>query len=74
MNAAVVEATRAAGYEAAATLDPAEWLTGPLRSPRVGVYFTDTLRRFALKTAPAARRTGLAVLRHPVRSYRARRR
>ena len=57
VDARVVAAARAAGYETAAALparmhaaaDPLEW-------PRVGVWHTDDLRRFRIKASPVVRR------------------
>jgi len=52
----VVEATRRAGYAAAGTLPARLAGKGPLRVPRVGVYFDDDERRFKAKVSPAGRR------------------
>jgi peptidoglycan/xylan/chitin deacetylase (PgdA/CDA1 family) len=52
----VVAAARAAGYAAGAAL-PARWhAERPLEWPRVGVYYADDDRRFALKASPLVRR------------------
>jgi peptidoglycan/xylan/chitin deacetylase (PgdA/CDA1 family) len=48
----VVEATRAAGYEAAASLPVGVQGGDTLHWPRTGVYRRDTLRRFRLKISP----------------------
>lgn len=56
VDARVVAAARAAGYEAAAGLPGGQVAgAGPLDWPRVGVYQRDSLRRFQLKVALAAR-------------------
>jgi peptidoglycan/xylan/chitin deacetylase (PgdA/CDA1 family) len=52
----VVEAARAAGYEAAGTLPSRLRAGGPLRWPRVGVYHRDDGRRFARKASRGWRR------------------
>jgi peptidoglycan/xylan/chitin deacetylase (PgdA/CDA1 family) len=52
----VVEATRRAGYAAAGTLPLRLAGKGPLRVPRVGVYFNDDERRFNAKVSPSGRR------------------
>jgi peptidoglycan/xylan/chitin deacetylase (PgdA/CDA1 family) len=52
----VVEATRAAGYSAAGALPPRWHAERPLEWPRVGVYYGDDERRFALKASPLVRR------------------
>jgi peptidoglycan/xylan/chitin deacetylase (PgdA/CDA1 family) len=52
----VVAATRRAGYRAAGTLPARLVGEGPLRCPRVGIYFDDDARRFRLKTSPLIRR------------------
>jgi len=52
----VVEATRAAGYAAAATLPKRLRAGDPLAWPRVGVYNGDDERRFRAKVSPAVRR------------------
>lgn len=52
----VVAATAAAGYRLAATIPVGGARPLPLRWPRVGVFRTDSMRRFALLTAPATRR------------------
>lgn len=52
----VVAATAAAGYALAATIPVGGARPLPLRWPRVGVFRTDSPRRFALLTAPATRR------------------
>jgi peptidoglycan/xylan/chitin deacetylase (PgdA/CDA1 family) len=53
---AVVEATGAAGYAAAATLPDGSPPPRPLAWPRVGIYNNDDLRAFKLKTSPLVRR------------------
>jgi peptidoglycan/xylan/chitin deacetylase (PgdA/CDA1 family) len=50
-DARVQAATRAAGYEAAFTLDPSTGSFGPWTVPRVGVFRADSTRRFKLKTS-----------------------
>jgi peptidoglycan/xylan/chitin deacetylase (PgdA/CDA1 family) len=52
----VIDATRAAGYAAAAALP--DWLgsADPLEWPRVGIYNGDDLQRFRLKVSPLLRR------------------
>ena len=57
VDARVVEATRAAGYEAACAL-PKGRLHGPdpLCWPRIGVYRKDASWRYRLKVSPLARR------------------
>jgi peptidoglycan/xylan/chitin deacetylase (PgdA/CDA1 family) len=52
----VLAATRAAGYEAAAALPVGVPGPSALQWPRTGVYRTDSLRRFRLKTSPTVRR------------------
>ncbi len=52
----VVEATKRAGYAAAGTLPVRLAGKGPLRVPRVGVYFDDDERRFKAKVSPRGRR------------------
>jgi peptidoglycan/xylan/chitin deacetylase (PgdA/CDA1 family) len=52
----VVEATHRAGYRAAGTLPKRLTGEGPLRCPRVGVYYGDGARRFRMKVSPLARR------------------
>ena len=47
----VVEAARRAGYVAAGTLPSRLDERGPLRFPRVGVYYGDDERRFRLKVS-----------------------
>ena len=64
------EAARAAGYTAAATLDPNVPPKDPILWPRVGVYHADAPWRFRLKASPAVRSIGLARLRHPLKSRR----
>jgi peptidoglycan/xylan/chitin deacetylase (PgdA/CDA1 family) len=52
----VIEATKKAGYETAASLPKAGFRkTDPLDWPRVGVYHVDDLRRFRLKTSRLTR-------------------
>jgi peptidoglycan/xylan/chitin deacetylase (PgdA/CDA1 family) len=70
VSPAVAEAARAAGYTAAATLDPNVPPGDPILWPRVGVYHADAPWRFRLKASPAVRRIGLARLRHPLKSRR----
>jgi peptidoglycan/xylan/chitin deacetylase (PgdA/CDA1 family) len=52
----VVQAARAAGYEAACTLPDRLDSTEPLTYGRVGVYRADTMSRFRVKASPLARR------------------
>jgi peptidoglycan/xylan/chitin deacetylase (PgdA/CDA1 family) len=52
----VVEAARRAGFSAAGTLPSRLAGRGPLRCPRVGVYYGDDRRRFRAKVSPALRR------------------
>jgi peptidoglycan/xylan/chitin deacetylase (PgdA/CDA1 family) len=52
----VVEVAGRAGYSAGTTLPVRLVGKGPLRVPRVGVYFTDDERRFSAKVSPAGRR------------------
>lgn len=54
----VAAAAREAGYEAGAGLGRWPGERGMLRSPRVGVYRRDTLRRFSIKASPTLRRAG----------------
>jgi peptidoglycan/xylan/chitin deacetylase (PgdA/CDA1 family) len=56
VDARVVEATRQAGYEAAASLPKRFGSTDPLDWPRVGVYNVDDERRFKLKVSRLTRR------------------
>jgi hypothetical protein len=56
VDARVIEATRAAGYELAAALPKRHGSRDPLDWPRVGVYHGDDLRRFKLKVSPLLRR------------------
>jgi peptidoglycan/xylan/chitin deacetylase (PgdA/CDA1 family) len=56
VDARVVEATRAAGYEAAAALPARPHGPRPLEWPRVGVWFGDDDRRFRLKASRLVRR------------------
>lgn len=65
VSPAVAEATRAAGYAAAATLDATRAPGDPILWPRVGVYYGDAQWRFRLKASPLVRRARLARLRHP---------
>jgi peptidoglycan/xylan/chitin deacetylase (PgdA/CDA1 family) len=51
----VIEATRRAGYETAASLPKRFGSKDPLDWPRVGVYHVDDLRRFRLKTSRLTR-------------------
>ena len=52
----VIDATRKAGYETAASLPKSGFRkTDPLDWPRVGVYHVDDLRRFKLKTSRLTR-------------------
>jgi peptidoglycan/xylan/chitin deacetylase (PgdA/CDA1 family) len=52
----VAAAAREAGYEAGAGLGRWPGERRMLRSPRVGVYRRDTLRRFSIKASPTLRR------------------
>jgi peptidoglycan/xylan/chitin deacetylase (PgdA/CDA1 family) len=52
----VVEATSAAGYQAACTLPARLHRALPLTWPRVGIYHSDDLPRFRQKVSPAVRR------------------
>ena len=52
VDARVIEATRAAGYELGASLPGRPGSTAPLDWPRVGVYHGDDMRRFKLKVSP----------------------
>ena len=56
VDARVIEAARAAGYEVAAALPKRHGSRDPLDWPRVGVYHVDDLRRFRLKVSPLVRR------------------
>jgi peptidoglycan/xylan/chitin deacetylase (PgdA/CDA1 family) len=56
VDARVLAATRAAGYEVAAALPKRHGSRDPLDWPRVGVYNVDDLRRFKLKVSPLVRR------------------
>jgi len=56
VDARVVAAARAAGYEAAATLPIGVSFTSPLVWPRTGVYRYDSPRRFRLKVSPTVHR------------------
>jgi peptidoglycan/xylan/chitin deacetylase (PgdA/CDA1 family) len=56
VDARVIDATRAAGYELAAALPKRHGSRDPLDWPRVGVYHGDDLRRFKLKVSPLLRR------------------
>jgi peptidoglycan/xylan/chitin deacetylase (PgdA/CDA1 family) len=60
----VVEAARAAGYEAAGALPARLHRATSLEWPRVGVYRPDSLRRFRLKVSPAVRRARTVAGRH----------
>lgn len=63
-DARVVAAARAAGYRACGAL-PKRWPPArynPLNFPRAGIWHTDGLMRFALKTSPAFRRARSAGL------------
>ena len=56
VDARVIEAARAAGYETAASLPKTGFgSTNPLDWPRVGVYHVDDLRRFRLKVSRLTR-------------------
>ena len=52
----VIDATRSAGYSAAAALPDRLGATDVLDWPRVGIYNGDDLRRFKLKVSPLVRR------------------
>ena len=70
----VVEAARRAGYVAAGTLPSRLDERGPLRFPRVGVYYGDDERRFRLKVSrPLRALSRLAIVGRP-RSEHGRRR
>ena len=57
VDARVVAAARAAGYEVAASLPKGRFASGDrLDWPRVGVYHGDDLGRFRLKASPSLRR------------------
>jgi peptidoglycan/xylan/chitin deacetylase (PgdA/CDA1 family) len=56
VDARVIAAARAAGYELAAALPKRHGSRDPLDWPRVGVYNGDDLRRFKLKVSPLLRR------------------
>jgi peptidoglycan/xylan/chitin deacetylase (PgdA/CDA1 family) len=56
VDARVIAAARAAGYELAAALPKRHGSTDHLDWPRVGVYHRDDLRRFRLKASPLLRR------------------
>jgi hypothetical protein len=56
VDARVIEATRAAGYELGAALPKRHGSRDRLDWPRVGVYNRDDLRRFKLKVSPLLRR------------------
>lgn len=56
VDARVVAAAAAAGYETAAALPHRPGPERALEWPRVGVYFKDSLGRFALKSLPLVRR------------------
>jgi peptidoglycan/xylan/chitin deacetylase (PgdA/CDA1 family) len=56
VDARVIAAARAAGYELAAALPKRHGSTDHLDWPRVGVYNRDDLRRFRLKVSPLLRR------------------
>lgn len=64
----VVAAARAAGYEAACTLDVGTHGGDPLIWPRVGVYRGEPDWRVSLKCSRLARRVSLAKLRHPLQA------
>ncbi len=68
----VVTAARAAGYEAACTLDVDSHRGDPLIWPRVGVYHGEPDWRVRLKCSPLIRRVSLAKLRHPLQALSAR--
>ncbi len=55
LNGSVVDATEAAGYAYAATIPIGHMLSVPLRWSRVGVFRSDSPRRFKLLTSRAAR-------------------
>ncbi|MEA2466351.1 MAG: hypothetical protein QOJ57_477 [Thermoleophilaceae bacterium] len=56
VDARVIAATRAAGYDFGASLPKRFGSTDPLDWPRVGVYHVDDLRRFKLKVSRLTRR------------------
>jgi peptidoglycan/xylan/chitin deacetylase (PgdA/CDA1 family) len=55
VDARVIAAARAAGYDTAASLPKRFGSTDPLDWPRVGVYHVDDLRRFKLKVSRLTR-------------------
>lgn len=55
VDARVIAATRAAGYDTAAALPKRFGSSDPLDWPRVGVYHVDDLRRFKLKVSRLTR-------------------
>jgi peptidoglycan/xylan/chitin deacetylase (PgdA/CDA1 family) len=56
VDARVVAATAAAGYQSAAALPRRLNGRGDLEWPRIGVYHADDERRFRLKVSPSIRR------------------
>jgi peptidoglycan/xylan/chitin deacetylase (PgdA/CDA1 family) len=56
VDARVIDAAGAAGYELAAALPKRHGSRNPLDWPRVGVYHGDDPRRFKLKVSPLLRR------------------
>jgi peptidoglycan/xylan/chitin deacetylase (PgdA/CDA1 family) len=63
VDARVVTAVRAAGYETAAGLPTGVGNVAPLLWPRTGVYRKDSLRRFRLKISPTMHRVRKALVR-----------
>lgn len=55
-DARVIGAAATAGYEAAGTLPEQFSGAAPLAWPRVGIYYEDTPKRFAVKVSPTVRR------------------
>jgi hypothetical protein len=62
VDARVVGATRAAGYEYGASLPRRLTSTDPLDYPRIGVYHRDDLSRFKLKISRLVRGVRRAVV------------
>jgi hypothetical protein len=62
----VVEATAAAGYEAAGTFPSHTPAPKPLEWPRIGVFNHDSMRVFRIKVSPTVRRLRRSPLWTPV--------